>query len=109
MFQHTTDVAATEQIRSDTSLCRTCAVSNSAITPATGTNPAGSPAAAAQDPKLLILNSAELKAIERLNLERVLVVANGKNSGAGGVAEMLGLPASRASFRLKALGMQRNS
>jgi len=54
-----------------------------------------------------ILNAAELEAIERLNLERALAAANGKVSGAGGAAEILGLPASTVSSRMKALGLQR--
>ena len=56
-----------------------------------------------------ILNAAELAAIERLNLERALAAANGKISGAGGVAETLGLPASTVSSRMKALGIQRKT
>jgi len=54
-----------------------------------------------------ILNATELEAIERLNLERALTAASGKVSGAGGVAEILGLPASTVSSRMKALGIQR--
>jgi transcriptional regulator with GAF, ATPase, and Fis domain len=54
-----------------------------------------------------ILNATELEAIERLNLERALTAANGKISGANGAAEILGLPASTVSSRMKALGIQR--
>lgn len=56
-----------------------------------------------------ILKAIELEAIERLNLERALDVAGGKVSGAGGVAEILGLPASTVSSRMKALGIQRKN
>jgi PAS domain S-box-containing protein len=55
-----------------------------------------------------ILNAAELEAIERLNLERALVAANGKISGPNGVAEILGLPASTVASRMKALGIQKS-
>jgi PAS domain S-box-containing protein len=55
-----------------------------------------------------ILNAAELEAIERLNLERALAAANGKISGANGAAELLGLPASTISSRMKALGIQKS-
>ena len=54
-----------------------------------------------------ILNATELEAIERLNLKRALAAANGKVSGAGGAAEILGLPASTVTSRMKALGIQR--
>lgn len=54
-----------------------------------------------------ILNAIELEAIERLNLERALEAAGGKISGAGGAAEILGLPPSTVSSRMKALGLQR--
>jgi PAS domain S-box-containing protein len=56
-----------------------------------------------------ILNAAELEAIERLNLERALTAASGKISGANGAAEILGLPASTVSSRMKALGIQRKN
>ncbi|HMP81163.1 MAG TPA: sigma 54-interacting transcriptional regulator, partial [Verrucomicrobiota bacterium] len=56
-----------------------------------------------------ILRAADLEAIERVNLERALAAANGKISGAGGMAEILGLPASTVSSRMKALGIQRKN
>ncbi|MGC3957171.1 MAG: sigma 54-interacting transcriptional regulator [Verrucomicrobiota bacterium] len=56
-----------------------------------------------------ILNAAELEAIERLNLERALESAGGKISGSGGAAEILGLPPSTVSSRMKALGLQRKN
>ncbi len=54
-----------------------------------------------------ILNAADLEAIERLNLERALAAASGKISGPGGAAEVLGLPPSTVTSRMKALGLQR--
>jgi transcriptional regulator with GAF, ATPase, and Fis domain len=65
------------------------------------------PNVTAEDPEPRILNAAELEAIERINLERALAAANGKISGAGGAAEILGLPASTVSSRMKVLGIQK--
>jgi transcriptional regulator with GAF, ATPase, and Fis domain len=67
------------------------------------------PNVTADDAEPRILNAAELEAIERINLERALAAANGKISGANGAAEILGLPASTVSSRMKALGIQRKS
>ena len=66
-------------------------------------------AAAGEGTGTRVLNAAELEAIERANFERALSAAKGKISGAGGVAELLGLPASTVASRLKALGLQRKS
>jgi len=55
-----------------------------------------------------ILTAAELLALERANLERVLEAAGGKISGPGGAAERLGLPASTVSSRMKALRIKRH-
>ncbi len=76
--------------------------------PASATSPV-LPAETANGTAPRILNAAELEAIERLNLERALAAANGKVSGAGGVATILGLPASTVSSRMKALGLQRRN
>lgn len=67
------------------------------------------PAETNDDSAPRILNAVELEAIERLNLERALAAANGKVSGVGGAAEILGLPASTVSSRMKALGLQRKN
>ncbi len=56
-----------------------------------------------------ILSAAEIASLERANIERALAAADGKISGAGGAAEMLGLPASTMSSRMKALGLKRRS
>ena len=73
-----------------------------ASAPATG-------AAAGDGIETRVLNAGELEAIERANFQRALAAAKGKISGAGGVAELLGLPASTVASRLKALGLQRKS
>jgi PAS domain S-box-containing protein len=67
------------------------------------------PVEAADDSTPRILNAAELGAIERLNLERALAAASGKISGTGGAAEILGLPPSTVTSRMKALGIQRKN
>jgi len=67
------------------------------------------PVAGVEDSAPRILNATELEAVERLNLERALAAAGGKISGAGGAAEILGLPASTVSSRMKALGVQRKN
>jgi PAS domain S-box-containing protein len=54
-----------------------------------------------------ILNAADLEFLERANIERALAAADGKVSGAGGAAELLGLPPSTVTSRMKALGIQR--
>jgi formate hydrogenlyase transcriptional activator len=68
---------------------------------------AGVPNVSTDETEARILRAAELEAIERINLERALAAANGKISGAGGAAEILGLPASTVSSRMKALGIQK--
>jgi PAS domain S-box-containing protein len=72
-------------------------------------DPPALPTEAANGSAPRILNAVELETIERLNLERALAAANGKVSGAGGAAEILGLPASTVSSRMKALGLQRKN
>jgi transcriptional regulator with GAF, ATPase, and Fis domain len=48
-----------------------------------------------------------MAALERANIERALAAAVGKISGTGGAAELLGLPASTVTSRMKALGLKR--
>jgi|GEM_PF-4923207 Transcriptional regulator containing GAF, AAA-type ATPase, and DNA binding domains len=55
-----------------------------------------------------ILSAAELLELEKTNLRRALETAGGKISGPGGVAELLGLPASTVTSRVKALGLRRS-
>lgn len=52
-----------------------------------------------------VLNTKELKELERKNIERALEAANGRISGPGGAADLLGLNANTLSSRLKALGI----
>jgi len=54
-----------------------------------------------------VLSAAELESLERANIERALAAAGGKISGNGGVAELLGLPPSTVTSRMKALGIQK--
>ncbi len=54
-----------------------------------------------------VLSAKELESLERANIERALVAAGGKISGTGGAAELLGLPPSTVTSRIKALGIQR--
>jgi PAS domain S-box-containing protein len=54
-----------------------------------------------------VLSAAELLSLERANLERALAAAGGKISGNDGAAELLGLPPSTVTSRMKALGIQR--
>jgi transcriptional regulator with GAF, ATPase, and Fis domain len=54
-----------------------------------------------------VLSAAELESFERANIARALAASGGKISGNGGAAELLGLPPSTVTSRMKALGMQR--
>ena len=54
-----------------------------------------------------VLSTKELKELERKNIERALVAANGRISGPGGAADLLGLNANTLSSRLKALGISK--
>ena len=69
-----------------------------------------SPDAAAEEPGSdtpRILTVEELEALERDNLRRALEACGGKISGSGGAAQLLGVPASTFSSRMKALGVSR--
>ena len=50
-----------------------------------------------------VLTVAELADLERTNIERALGISQGKVSGKGGAAELLGMKSSTLSSRLKAL------
>lgn len=52
-----------------------------------------------------ILTADELEALERENLRRALYACGDKISGDGGAAQLLGVPASTFSSRMKALGV----
>ncbi len=53
-----------------------------------------------------ILTQDELKALERANVERALVQTNGKVSGDGGAAELLGMRPTTLASRIRALGIE---
>jgi len=67
-------------------------------TPAAASAPAG---------EARVLRASEIEALERDNVQRALVAANGRVSGTGGAAELLGIPASTLASRMKALGLKR--
>jgi transcriptional regulator of acetoin/glycerol metabolism len=54
-----------------------------------------------------IRRADEMLALERENLLRALQVCEWRVSGEGGAAQLLGLPASTLSSRMKALGIKR--
>ncbi|HZU95760.1 MAG TPA: sigma 54-interacting transcriptional regulator [Planctomycetota bacterium] len=53
-----------------------------------------------------ILTDEQVRRLERENLEAALAKCGGKISGAGGVAELLGLSPSTVASRLKAMGIK---
>ena len=56
-----------------------------------------------------ILRLDELKELERRNIERALSAANGRISGSGGAADLLGLHANTLASRMKSLGISKNN
>ena len=54
-----------------------------------------------------ILSADELLALERSNLMRALEASDWRVSGEGGAANLLGVPASTLSSRMKALRIKR--
>jgi transcriptional regulator with GAF, ATPase, and Fis domain len=56
-----------------------------------------------------ILTDAEIRRLERENLEAALAKCGGKISGSGGVAELLGLSPSTVASRLRAMGINPRS
>ena len=54
-----------------------------------------------------ILTLTEMQDLERKNIRRALVVSNGKISGKGGAAELLGLNPNTLASRMKALSIPR--
>ena len=69
--------------------------------------PQGAPAAPAASAPAGILTAEQLRALEAQNIERALRQAEGRVAGAGGAAELLGLPPSTLASRMKALGLKR--
>ena len=55
-----------------------------------------------------VRTEAEMRALERANVERALESCGGKVSGADGAAELLGMRPSTLSSRIKALGISRS-
>lgn len=54
-----------------------------------------------------IFSSSELKHLERSNIERALSKANGRISGSGGAAELLGIHPNTLASRMRSLGIKR--
>ncbi len=54
-----------------------------------------------------VLTHADMLALARTNLQRALQQTDGRISGKGGAAELLGVKPSTLSSRVKALGLQR--
>ncbi len=69
--------------------------------------PASPPAESSNGAPPRVLSAAELASLERANIERALAATGGKISGNAGAAELLGLPPSTVTSRMKALGIQR--
>ncbi|MHC5114757.1 MAG: sigma 54-interacting transcriptional regulator [Planctomycetota bacterium] len=53
-----------------------------------------------------ILTETEMRDLERANIRRALAAADGKVSGQGGAAELLGLKPNTLSSRMKSLGIE---
>ncbi|GAB4177076.1 MAG: sigma 54-interacting transcriptional regulator [Terrimicrobiaceae bacterium] len=66
------------------------------------------PPPATQSETARILTAEEFAALERANLERALKQCHGKVAGANGAAQLLGLPPSTVSSRLRALGISKS-
>ncbi len=64
------------------------------------------PAASAEDQ---ILTAAQLRDLERRNIEQALALTKGKISGDGGAAALLGLNANTLTSRMKSLGIRKDS
>jgi PAS domain S-box-containing protein len=79
-----------------------------ALPDAAPAQPAAQPTAEAMGADT-ILNAAELKDLERRNIERALVTAKGKISGPGGAAELLGMNPNTLASRMKVLGVRPRS
>lgn len=54
-----------------------------------------------------LLTGADLKNLERRNIERALAAAKGKISGPGGAADLLGINPNTLASRMKALGLRK--
>lgn len=56
-----------------------------------------------------VLTATDLKQLERQNIERALSVTNGRLSGAGGAADLLGVHANTLASRIRSLGIERRA
>jgi PAS domain S-box-containing protein len=70
--------------------------------------PPPDPAAAESGDTPHILRAEDLRRLERENLIRALDAAGWQVAGAGGAAELLGLPPSTCASRMKSLGVKRS-
>lgn len=68
--------------------------------------PQTSPPASVEDQ---ILTAAQLRDLERRNIEQALALTKGKISGDGGAAGLLGVNANTLSSRMKSLGIRKES
>ena len=66
--------------------------------------PAAKPEAA---PVPEVLTDAEMKELERGNLRAALELCDGKISGPGGAAELLGVRPTTLAYRIRKLGLRR--
>jgi transcriptional regulator with GAF, ATPase, and Fis domain len=64
-------------------------------------------AAPSQEPaKTMVVTRAELRALERQNIEAALAHTDGKIFGTGGAAALLGMKPTTLASRIKALGIR---
>ena len=61
-----------------------------------------------EEPRNRILTEAELRELERTNIEAAIAACGGRVSGAGGAAELLGVRPTTLASRVKALGIARS-
>ncbi len=59
------------------------------------------------DESARVMTDDEMRELERRNIRQALKICDGKVSGEGGAAELLGLKSSTLSSRIKALGIER--
>lgn len=65
-------------------------------------------AAPAREPSDRIRTEAEIRGMEKANVEAALAQAGGKISGPGGAAELLGIKSTTLASRMRALGIRRD-
>ena len=67
----------------------------------------GSRVAPARTPSAEVLSEAEMRRREADNIRRALELADGKISGPGGAAELLGIKPTTLTYRIKTLGIKK--